>query len=64
MAGKRKYWPRLKILIDLLCRFYNRYKDKLPSDLPPAVTALLLLVDAACLAMDIYDQEHKGGGPA
>lgn len=56
------YWVELKRLIDELCRYYARWKNKLPNDLPAAVTAVLFLIDAACLAMEVYDKTHPHGG--
>ncbi len=59
--GSKKYWPTLFALMRALCLYYETWKTRLPTDLPPAVNAALLAVSAACDALRLYDQSHPGG---
>lgn len=60
--GLRTYWVGLFALMRKLCRYYRRWKDLLPKDLPSSVLTALNAVETACDALDQYDIEHAGGG--
>jgi hypothetical protein len=55
------YWVGLLRIIRLLCKYYKKWGSLLPSDLPPAVTAVLAGITAACSALEAYDAAHKRG---
>jgi len=61
MGLKHVYWITLIKMIIRLCKYYDKWKAKLPADLPDDVKALLLILDAACLAAIIYDRNRPRG---
>jgi len=54
-------WPKLFKLIKKLCEYYQKYKSKLPSDLPNEVKAALVAIELACDVLITYDKAHQGG---
>lgn len=59
----RVYWVGLKILVKKLCDYWNRYKSKMPSDLPASVNTAMVALDIACTALLAYDALKVRGNP-
>lgn len=51
MSRQRTYIPGLKVFANALCRYIQRYSDKLKSRLPAPTGVLLDQLLAACIAL-------------
>lgn len=57
----RVYWIGLITVLRAVCKYYDKWKDYLPDDLPPAATAAVIACDTACAALRAYDLAKKRG---
>lgn len=58
---KRVYWVGLLGFVRELCRYWIRYKAKMPGDLPPNVIAACDAITLACSTLEAYDLSHARG---
>ena len=59
----RQYWPKLKIVMKIAVRYYDRWSAKLPSDLRLAGDSAILTMRALLTLLELYDASHAGGEP-
>lgn len=58
---KRVYWITLVQLVYKLCRYWVRYKGKMPDDLPDSIKVALDALELICEALLAYDKIRPRG---
>jgi hypothetical protein len=61
MGLKKVYWIQLVNLVVHLCRYWQKHKAQMPTDLPANVKTALDALTLACDALLLYDKQKARG---
>ena len=61
--SRRKYWPKLKIVMKIAVHYYDRWSFKLPSELRLAGDSAIITMRALLVLLELYDASNAGGEP-
>lgn len=61
MGLKKVYWITLRTLVVKLCRYWEKHKAQMPTDLPSGVATALDALNIVCPLLIVYDNENARG---